>query len=70
MAGGELARGQRHQDRRQVSFADESGVVSPGDSTEISFDLGKPVGIEQGMRFAIREGGKTVGAGLVTDVIA
>ena len=53
-----------------IHLADESGVVSPGDSTEISFDLGKPVGIEQGMRFAIREGGKTVGAGLVTEVLA
>jgi elongation factor Tu len=48
----------------------EDVVVSPGDQTEISFDLKKPVGIEKGMRFAIREGGKTVGAGLVTDVIA
>jgi elongation factor Tu len=53
-----------------IRLADESGVVSPGDQAEISFDLGKPVGIEQGMRFAIREGGKTVGAGLVTDVLA
>lgn len=44
--------------------------MTPGDQTEISFDLGKPVGIEQGMRFAIREGGKTVGAGLVTEVLA
>ena len=43
--------------------------MSPGDQAEISFDLGKPVGIEQGMRFAIREGGKTVGAGLVTEVL-
>jgi elongation factor Tu len=49
---------------------DDGEVVSPGDQAEINFDLGKPVGIEKGMRFAIREGGKTVGAGLVTDVIA
>jgi elongation factor Tu len=49
---------------------DEGALVSPGDQAEISFDLRKPVGIEKGMRFAIREGGKTVGAGLVTDVIA
>jgi elongation factor Tu len=52
-----------------ISVADE-GVVSPGDQAEVSFDLRKPVGIEKGMRFAIREGGKTVGAGLVTDVTA
>jgi elongation factor Tu len=53
-----------------ISLADEGGVVSPGDQAEISFALGKPVGIEKGMRFAIREGGKTVGAGMVTDVVA
>jgi elongation factor Tu len=52
-----------------IVLADEGDAVSPGDQAEISFDLGKPVGIERGMRFAIREGGKTVGAGLVTDVI-
>ncbi len=43
--------------------------VHPGDQAEISFELTKPVGIETGVRFAIREGGKTVGAGLVTEVI-
>ena len=48
----------------------EDSVVSPGDQAEIDFDLKKPVGIEKGMRFAIREGGKTVGAGLVTEVLA
>ncbi|ESQ93085.1 elongation factor Tu [Asticcacaulis sp. AC460] len=52
-----------------INIADD-GVVSPGDQAEISFDLKKPVGIEKGMRFAIREGGKTVGAGLVTEVLA
>ena len=49
---------------------DDGAVVSPGDQAEVSFDLRKAVGIEQGMRFAIREGGKTVGAGLVTEVLA
>ncbi|MBY0565957.1 MAG: elongation factor Tu [Hyphomonadaceae bacterium] len=52
-----------------INVADEA-IVSPGDQAEVSFDLRKPVGIEKGMRFAIREGGKTVGAGLVTDVTA
>jgi elongation factor Tu len=46
----------------------EGAVISPGDQAEISFELNKPVGIEKGVRFAIREGGKTVGAGLVTEV--
>jgi elongation factor Tu len=49
---------------------DEGAIVSPGDQAEIDFELRKPVGIEKGVRFAIREGGKTVGAGLVTDVLA
>ena len=42
--------------------------VMPGDRAEIAFALNKPIGIERGVRFAIREGGKTVGAGLVTEV--
>ncbi|MBB3891437.1 translation elongation factor EF-Tu-like GTPase [Phenylobacterium haematophilum] len=42
--------------------------VQPGDRAEIAFELMKPVGIEAGVRFAIREGGRTVGAGLVTEV--
>jgi len=45
-------------------------LVSPGDQAEIAFELQKPVGIEKGVRFAIREGGKTIGAGLVTEVTA
>ena len=51
-----------------VILVDDGAVVSPGDQAEISFALNKPVGIEPGVRFAIREGGKTVGAGLVTEV--
>lgn len=49
----------------------EPGVfVSPGDQHDISFKLLKPIGLEPGIRFAIREGSKTVGAGLVTEVLA
>ena len=44
--------------------------VLPGARAEIGFALHKPVGIEAGMRFALREGGKTVGAGIVTEVTA
>jgi elongation factor Tu len=46
----------------------EAGVIQPGDRGEISFSLITPVACEKGMRFAIREGGKTVGAGFVTEV--
>lgn len=52
----------------QVNVA-ENGFVNPGDTAEIDFELNKPIGIEEGIRFAIREGGKTVGAGLVTKVM-
>jgi elongation factor Tu len=52
-----------------ITVATETGVVNPGDQADISFDLQKPVGLEQGIRFAIREGGITVGAGMVTDVV-
>lgn len=48
----------------------EAGSVTPGDKAEISFRLQKPVACEPGMRFAIREGGKTVGAGVVLEVNA
>jgi len=46
----------------------EVGAVNPGDRAAITFKLQKPVGMEEKMRFAIREGGKTVGAGFVTSV--
>ncbi len=43
-------------------------VVMPGDHANVAFDLYKPVGVEVGMRFAIREGSRTIGAGVVTKV--
>ncbi len=49
-----------------------SGVemVMPGDSTKMTAKLIVPVALEEGQRFAIREGGKTVGAGVITKIIA
>lgn len=47
----------------------ETGLVEPGAQAQIGFELNKPVAIENGMRFAMREGGKTVGAGIVTEVL-
>ncbi|HEX68578.1 MAG TPA: elongation factor Tu [bacterium] len=44
-------------------------MVMPGDNVEMEVELIKPVAIEPGLRFAIREGGKTVGAGVVTEII-
>jgi elongation factor Tu len=51
-----------------ITLKGESPIVFPGDQAEIRFELNKLVGIEKGLRFVIREGGKTVGAGLVTEV--
>jgi len=45
-------------------------MVMPGDSAKMKVKLIQPVAMEDGMRFAIREGGKTVGAGVVTKIIA
>jgi elongation factor Tu len=49
-----------------------SGVemVMPGDNTKMTVELIVPVALEEGLRFAIREGGKTVGAGVITKIIA
>ena len=44
-------------------------MVMPGDTVNMKIDLLQPVAMEDGMRFAIREGGKTVGAGMVTKII-
>ena len=46
----------------------DSRSIAPGDQAEIGFELAKPVGIEPGVRFAMREGGRTVGAGIVTGI--
>jgi elongation factor Tu len=52
-----------------ITVDNEVGFVNPGEQADIRFELFKPVGLENGTRFAIREGGITVGAGLVTEVI-
>ena len=43
-------------------------MVMPGDTTEMSVELIQPIAMEEGLRFAIREGGRTVGAGTVTKI--
>jgi elongation factor Tu len=40
----------------------------PGDNIVMEVELGTPIALEAGLRFAIREGGRTVGAGVVTEV--
>jgi len=45
-------------------------MVMPGDSTKMTVKLIVPVALEEGLRFAVREGGKTVGAGVITKILA
>src|SRR5437667_115346 len=45
-------------------------MVMPGDNVNLTIELITPVALEKGLRFAIREGGRTVGAGTVTDIVA
>lgn len=44
-------------------------MCMPGDNVEMTVELISPIAIESGLRFAIREGGRTVGAGSVTTII-
>ena len=44
-------------------------MVMPGDNTKMTIDLITPIAMEEGLRFAIREGGRTVGAGVVTKIL-
>jgi elongation factor Tu len=44
-------------------------MCMPGDNVKISVELGTPVAMEENLRFAIREGGRTVGAGVVTKIV-
>jgi elongation factor Tu len=44
-------------------------MVMPGDNVTINVDLIQPIAIEKELRFAVREGGRTIGAGVVTEVI-
>ncbi|MEM7226583.1 MAG: elongation factor Tu, partial [Pseudomonadota bacterium] len=44
-------------------------MVMPGDNTSMSIELISPIAMDEGLRFAIREGGRTVGAGVVAKII-
>ncbi len=51
-----------------ISLPEGTEMVMPGDTTEMSVELIQPIAMEEGLRFAIREGGRTVGAGTVTKI--
>jgi elongation factor Tu len=44
-------------------------MVMPGDNVSVTVELDSPIAMEEKVRFAIREGGRTVGAGVVTKII-
>jgi elongation factor Tu len=52
-----------------IKLPEGQEMVMPGDNPNLEIDLGQPIAMDQGLRFAVREGGRTVGAGVVTEVI-
>ncbi len=52
-----------------IALAEGTEMVMPGDNTTMTVELGKPIAMDEGLRFAIREGGRTVGAGRVTKIL-
>ena len=58
-----------HPTAGTVTLPEGTEMVMPGDNVTCTFELMAPVAMEPGLRFAIREGGRTVGAGVVAKVL-
>ncbi len=52
-----------------VTLPDGTEMVMPGDNARMTIELIQPIAMDEGLRFAIREGGRTVGAGVVTKIV-
>ncbi len=52
-----------------ISLPEGTEMVMPGDNTAMTVELQKPIAMDEGLRFAIREGGRTVGSGVVTKIL-
>src|SRR5262249_12947980 len=52
-----------------VNLPDGTQIVLPGDNTQMTVQRSKPIAMDEGLRFAIREGGRTVGSGRVVKII-
>ena len=52
-----------------ISLPEGTDICLPGDRTSIGVSLIQPIAMDEGLRFAIREGGRTVGSGVVTEII-
>ena len=53
----------------EITLPEGVEMVMPGENVKITVELIAPIAMEEGLRFAIREGGRTVGAGVVSKVI-
>ncbi|MDR7857625.1 EF-Tu/IF-2/RF-3 family GTPase, partial [Tissierella sp.] len=53
-----------------IALEEGTEMVMPGDNAKFTIELITPIAIEEGLRFSIREGGRTVGSGVVTKVLA
>jgi elongation factor Tu len=53
----------------EITLPEGTEMVMPGDNTDMTVELGKPIAMEEGLRFAIREGGRTVASGRVTKIL-
>ncbi len=51
-----------------ITLPEGTEMVMPGDNIQMTVELGKPIAMDEGLRFAIREGGRTVGAGRVVKI--
>ena len=52
-----------------IALSEGVEMIMPGDNTEMEVKLINPIAMEEGLRFAIREGGRTIGAGSITKII-
>ena len=52
-----------------ITLPEGTEMVMPGDTTDMKVDLIQPIAMEEGLGFAIREGGRTVGSGRVTKIV-
>jgi len=52
-----------------IELPGDTEMVMPGDNIKMTVELIAPIAMEQGLRFAIREGGRTVGAGVVSTIL-
>jgi elongation factor Tu len=52
-----------------ANLPEGTDMVMPGDNVQMTVELIQPIAMDAGLRFAIREGGRTVGSGVVTEVV-